>query len=268
MGDLSPYTLDRYIDHQSAVHALDARVKLPLVLTYLVGTTLVPTGAWATLAALALLLWWSVTRARLSLRMVMQRAVVALPFALVAVSMMFTVPGPVLFRLDMAGVSVTATTTGLILFLTILVKSWLSVQAVLLLTATTHALDVIRALHAFRLPVVLITILAVTYRYLFVLMAAAQQLGRARACRSAAVPGRRSGRNVLWHIRVLGHMIGTLFLRSYERSERIYVAMISRGYDGEVVSLSSRPIPLQQRGILTIGLATIAAIIWVSLVFL
>ena len=37
----------------------------------------------------------------------------------------------------------------------------------------------------------------------------------------------------IWHAKTIGHMIGTLFLRSYERGERIYIAMVSRGYDGE-----------------------------------
>jgi cobalt/nickel transport system permease protein len=56
---------------------------------------------------------------------------------------------------------------------------------------------------------------------------------RARAARSGA-PGGKGGGSVLWRTQVTGGMAGSLFLRSIERSERIYDAMVARGYDGEV----------------------------------
>jgi cobalt/nickel transport system permease protein len=75
------------------------------------------------------------------------------------------------------------------------------------------------------------------YRYIFVIGEEARRLMRARECRSA-VAGESSGGAVRWRARVLGNMVGSLFLRSYERAERIYDAMISRGYDGELKSLA------------------------------
>jgi cobalt/nickel transport system permease protein len=75
------------------------------------------------------------------------------------------------------------------------------------------------------------------YRYIFVIGEEAQRLMRARQCRSAVV-GRSSGGSLRWRARVLGNMVGSLFIRSYERAERIYDAMRSRGYDGEMKSLA------------------------------
>ena len=56
---------------------------------------------------------------------------------------------------------------------------------------------------------------------------------RARESRSAALPGRRAGGSLAWRARVLGSMVGSLFVRSLDRSERVYAAMQSRGYAGE-----------------------------------
>jgi cobalt/nickel transport system permease protein len=96
-------------------------------------------------------------------------------------------------------------------------------------------------IHAFehlRVPVVLTTIVSFLYRYLFVLTDEVMRLLRARESRSATVAGLRSGRNVAWRARVTGNMAGQLFLRSYERSDRIYNAMLARGYSGQMRTLN------------------------------
>jgi cobalt/nickel transport system permease protein len=80
------------------------------------------------------------------------------------------------------------------------------------------------------------------WRYLFVLVDEALRLMRARAARSgdSGISGSRKGGSVVWRGRVTGGMAGSLFLRGIERSDRIYMAMLSRGYDGEVRTL---PLP-------------------------
>jgi cobalt/nickel transport system permease protein len=87
-----------------------------------------------------------------------------------------------------------------------------------------------------------VAIFGLMWRYLFVLADEALRLVRARVARSgdSGITGFTSGGNFLWRARIAGGMAGNLFLRSLERSERIYVAMLSRGYDGEVRSM---PLP-------------------------
>jgi cobalt/nickel transport system permease protein len=84
----------------------------------------------------------------------------------------------------------------------------------------------------------LTTIIAFLYRYLFVLTDEAFRLLRAREARSAGLPGRKSGGNLAWRIKTTGHMAGQLFLRSYDRSDRIYNAMLARGYTGHLRTLN------------------------------
>jgi len=93
-----------------------------------------------------------------------------------------------------------------------------------------------------RVPGTLVAITAFMYRYLFTLRDEAVRLVRARAARSGALSGQRSGGRVIWRAQVSGSMVGNLFLRSYERSERVYAAMLARGYTGEMRTLDLPPL--------------------------
>ena len=92
----------------------------------------------------------------------------------------------------------------------------------------------------------------------------AQRMLRAREVRSAEAPGRPAGRSLRWRAAVVGQMVGTLFLRSYERSERIYVAVLSRGFDGEIRSLGGRRLSSSDQGLLLVGGAVLAGIVLVA----
>jgi cobalt/nickel transport system permease protein len=111
-------------------------------------------------------------------------------------------------------------------------KSWLSVQAALLLAYTTPFADLVDALRGLRIPAVIVSIISFMYRYLAVLTDEAGRMSRARQSRSAAAPKGRPGGSYSWRARVTGAMVGSLFIRSYERSERIYSAMLARGFAG------------------------------------
>ena len=261
---LSSASLERYIDAESPVHALDARVKLLLALAAILALGLLPAGAWAGIAAIAALIWWTAARAHVGLGTVLRRAFVALPFTLAAVTLVFTRPGEPLFTLPLGRLQLTATDAGLIAFASVVVKSWLSVQVALLLTATTHFTDLLYALRALRLPAVLVTILSFAYRYLFVMVDEAQRMLRARDCRAATLPDKAAGRSLRWRAGVVGQMAGTLFLRSYERSERIYVAMLARGFSGELRALSRRPLSSTEQGLLLLFGAILAGIVLLS----
>jgi cobalt/nickel transport system permease protein len=108
----------------------------------------------------------------------------------------------------------------------------------ILLVSTTRFPDLIHALEHLRVPSILTTIIAFLYRYLFVLTDEVYRMLRARESRSGAVTGARSGGGVLWRAKIAGNMAGQLFLRSYERSDRIYNAMLSRGYVGHLYTLN------------------------------
>jgi cobalt/nickel transport system permease protein len=164
----------------------------------------------------------------------LKRSSIALPFAgMVALSLPFTQAGEVVWAWHPFGWKLSVTDEGLLLFGAVVVKAWLSVMVSGLLIATTPFQDLLKAMQALSVPAILTATISFMYRYLFVLVDEASRLQTAREARSTG-----SGRSVWWRARVLGNMIGSLFIRSYERSERIYAAMLSRGFSGEIRSLA------------------------------
>jgi cobalt/nickel transport system permease protein len=241
------HALDAYHHRSSLIHRLDGRVKLVLALLFIVSTALTPDGAWPAYVLLAALVVGVGVASQLGVGFIQRRAVVALPFALAAVTVLFSTPGRPLLRAQVLSWQLALTDAGLIRFVSIVLKSWLSVQMAVVLTASTSFPTLLQAMRSLRLPRVLVAIAGFTYRYIFVIGDEALRLMRARAARSSAPDG-EGGASVFWRARVTGQMVGSLFLRSIERSERIYDAMLARGYDGEVRSL--RPPVLLARDVL------------------
>lgn len=229
---------DRYHEKESFIHHLDPRVKVVVTVVFIISNVLLPDGAWLAFGLAWLFLLLANRLSNLGLGYTLKRSLIALPFALIAVTVLFSMPGNPLATFHFLSWDFTITDMGLLRFESILVRSWLSVQMAILLVATTRFPDLIHALEHLRVPAVLTTIIAFLYRYLFVLTDEVFRLIRARESRSAAVAGQRSGGGVLWRGRVAGHMAGQLFLRSYERSDRIYNAMTSRGYAGHLYTLN------------------------------
>jgi cobalt/nickel transport system permease protein len=192
--------------------------------------------------------------ARVDPLLVVSRSLVALPFALAAVTLVFTMSGPTLGTLPVLNLPISE--AGLVRFASILFKSTISVQAAVLLMLTTHFTETLWALGALRVPRVLVAIISFMYRYLFVLADEALRLTRARDSRSAIMAGdTQRGPSLVFRARTTGRMIGNLFLRSFARSERVYRAMVSRGYRGSILHLD--PPPLALRDVVFGGLVTL-----------
>lgn len=238
-------TFDRYERRRSPVHLLDPRVKVVVTVLFIVGNVLLPDGAWlGFLAAWAvvLLVSWST---RLSAVYAFKRAFIVLPFTLAAVTVLFTLPGDALVSWQIGSRTLSISDAGLVRFVSIVLRSWLSVQMAILLTATTQFPDLMHALSHLRVPTILVSIIAFMYRYLFVLADEAMRLLRARQARSARLTTASGGGSIGWRARVAGYMVGQLLVRSLDRSDRVYNAMLARGYDGRLLTLN--PHQMQRR---------------------
>jgi cobalt/nickel transport system permease protein len=230
---------DRYHEKVSFIHRLDPRVKAVVTVIFIISNALLPDGAWLAFGLAWLFLLLSNYLSQLGLGYTLKRSLVALPFALIAVTVLFSIHGTPIFSFNLFMMNFVVTDMGLLRFVSILIRSWLSVQMAILLVATTRFPDLIHALEHLRVPAILTTIIAFLYRYLFVLTDEVFRLIRARESRSAAAPNKRAGGGVLWRAKVAGDMAGQLFLRSYERSDRIYQAMVARGYSGHLYTLNA-----------------------------
>ena len=229
---------DRYHEKASFLHRLDPRVKALVTVIYIVSNALLPDGAWLAFGFAWVFLIAANLLSNLGIGYTFKRSIIALPFALIAVTVLFSIPGQPLFTFQLFNSHLVITDMGLLRFVSILIRSWLSVQMAILLVAVTRFPDLIHALEHLKVPAILTTIIAFLYRYLFVLTDEVFRLIRARESRSAASAGNRAGGGVFWRAKVAGNMAGQLFLRSYERSDRIYNAMLSRGYSGHLYTLN------------------------------
>lgn len=251
------HLFDRYQAKNSTLHRLSPVVKVVATVLFIFSNALLPDGAWLTFGLSWLLILGLNLAAQLGWGFTLKRSFIALPFALAAITAIFALPGETIATWHFLGTELVATDTGLTRFLSIVIRSWLSVQVAILLVSVTLFPDLIHALEHLRLPKMLITVIAFLYRYIFVLSDEVLRLLRAREARSASLPPRskdfspystqnlttevvttRSGGTLLWRAKTAGHMVGQLFLRSYERSERIYNAMLSRGYQGHLRTLN------------------------------
>ncbi len=244
--------LDRYLEGSSRLHSADARLKLVMALGFIFATTSIPPGKWIGFAVMLSLVWFAAGMSRVGLVRVFLRSLVAIPFILIALPTVFTKAGVPLFEFNIAFLTLTGTREGLDFFISVLLKSWSSVTAAVVLTATTPPLRLLESLRALRVPHVLVAIVMLMYRYLFVLVSEAQSLMRARTARSAAI-SRKSGGSLVWRAKSAGGMAGSLFIRTLDRSERIYLAMLARGYDGTLRLTDTAP--LGRRDIIVLGVS-------------
>ncbi len=255
--------IDRFVAGDSLIHRLDPRVKVVATVLFILSNVLLPDGAWLGFA-LAFGLILLITRlAGLPLGYAARRSFVALPFALVGVTTLFSIPGDPLTSFQIGQWTLTITDAGLLRFSSIVIRTLLSVMMAILLTATTQFPDLIHALRHLRLPATLVAVIAFMYRYLFVLTDEVGRLLRAREARSARLPGHKGGGSVTWRARVVGNMAGQLFVRSFDRSDRVYNAMLARGYTGHFYTLN--PHVMDGRDWLIFGLA-IAALLAIQII--
>ena len=177
-------SLDLYIKKSSVVHLLDSRIKLLVTIGFIVTTALLPVGSWAAFILLVDIVISVTMVTDISVLYVIKRSLFVLPFVLAALPLLFTVPGNVLFSQTINAAQINVTVQGLERFSTILLRSWIAVQAAIVLISTTTLPDLLAALRLLKIPKLFVNIVGLLWRYLFVLTDETLRLIRARQARS------------------------------------------------------------------------------------
>lgn len=207
------------------LHRADPAVKLVATLVFVAAVVATPTRAvWAYGAHTALLAGLVVV-ARIPAGTFLRRLVIEVPFLLFAAAMPFAGPAP---RVQVAGVGLS--TAGLWSAWGIAATGTLGVGASVLLAGTTPATDLLDAMRRLRVPRLLVAIVGFMVRYAEVV---ADEMGRMRVARLS----RGADPRWLWQGRAIATSAGALFVRSYERGERVHLAMLSRGFTGSLPEL-------------------------------
>ena len=208
-------------DASSRIHRLDPRAKVLGFAGITVVGVSTPPRYWPVLVACALALAAVAAAARVGPGVIWSRAKVVVPLVLfVAVFVPFVRGG------EKVGVGpLELSRDGLTTFAAVSSKALIGTVSAVLLGATTSFPDVLHGLERMRAPRLLTLIAAFMYRYLFVIT------GEARRMRVALAARGYRPRHAL-QAAAIGRVATALFLRTFERGERVYVAMLARGYAG------------------------------------
>lgn len=206
----------------SPIHRAPAHLKILALLGFMLVVVATPRDAYVAFGCYFAVLAVVIALSRVPPTYLLKRSVVELPFVFFAVLLPFVATGP---QTEVLGVTVSQ--HGLQAGIALLVKGTLGVLASLTLAATTEPQDLLVGLERLRLPIQLVQIMGFMIRYLDVVTGEMQRMKVARDARGFTARNPR-------HWPVLARSAGALFIRSYERGERVHLAMLSRGYTGRM----------------------------------
>jgi cobalt/nickel transport system permease protein len=216
--------LDRLSYRDTAVHRLDPRAKVAATALFAVAVVSFPRYEVLSLFPFFLFPVLMAAFGDIPAGFIAKKVVAVSPFAVFV-----GIFNPLFDPLTVAIAPGVAISAGWVSFASILVKFALTISAALLLIATTSFPGICRGLRRLGIPALFVSQLLFLYRYLFVLMEEAARVVRARDMRSFGKRGAGT--------RIFVRIVGTLFLRTVERAERIYGAMLARGFRGDVPSM-------------------------------
>lgn len=181
------------------------------------------------------LLLFLIIMSKIPIRVVGKRTLIALPFLFAAIPLIFDRQSSWIVNLPLVNFGIGLSMEGIERFIGIVMKSTISIQAAILLTSTTRFPDMLFGLRYLHVPAVFVSVFGLTWRFLFVMVNETQRMIHARESRSSSLSFKQkhAGGSIFWRGKVTGGMAGSLFVRSLERSDRIYQSMLSRGYDGD-----------------------------------
>jgi cobalt/nickel transport system permease protein len=221
--------LEELTHKHTPLHRMNAAVKLMITFIYIIIVVSFRPMELDGLLFFACFPVFLMIIGEIPLKPLMLRCMIALPFALFAgISNLF------LDRTVYTLVEGVPITGGMVTFSSLLLKTVLTVMAVLLYMATTKMNDMIYALHSIHVPSLIMIQMMMTYRYIGVLMDEAMRMHHAYLLRAPKEKGIK--------LKDMGTFLGQLILRSIDRAERIYHAMQCRGFEGRIHYSAKKPI--------------------------
>ncbi|CAB4748273.1 unannotated protein [freshwater metagenome] len=208
-------------------HSLPAHVKIMTVLAFISVSVSTPITRWPAFVAFFLLSVTTAVLSKIPLLLLFKRALIEIPFIFFAILMPFFGTGE---KFEIAGIELYR--EGLLAGTSIVVKGTLGVLAAVILSTTTTAREILRGLERLKLPAVMVQIASFMLRYVNVISDEMERMKVARESRGFVATG-------IKHWKVLATSAAALFIRSYERGERVHLAMLSRGFDGNLPSLDN-----------------------------
>ena len=206
-------------------HLLPSHLKILAVLAFISVSVSTPITRWPAFIVFFLLLVATAYASKIPLLLLFKRALIEIPFIFFAILMPFFGTGE---KFEIAGIELYR--EGLLAGISIVVKGTLGVLAAVILSTTTTAREILRGLERLKLPAVMVQIASFMLRYVNVISDEMERMKVARESRGFIATG-------IKHWKVIATSAAALFIRSYERGERVHLAMLSRGFDGNLPTL-------------------------------
>lgn len=208
--------IDKYSSIESPIHQLNPSIKIVSFLWIIIISVTTPPKNFNQFGIYLSIVFILILLSKVPILFILSRSAVVIPFALLTSIFLIT------------------TDLGFMAAWNVAIKSYIGVLCLILLSSTTPFPALLNGFQRLRVPKVFILLSSFTYRYLFVLLDEVMRIRQARDSR--CFKGRWIG-----EANVIGNMIGALFVRSYERGERVYMAMASRGFEGNSKVTSHQP---------------------------
>jgi cobalt/nickel transport system permease protein len=226
VGILHRNAIDRA---QTLWQRLAPQTRLLVALILVLAIALTPNAQWFTWALYGVAILWLVFMSQVHLGVLLKRMALESSFVSVAVmGVLFRGGGEIVWQ--WGGVQVT--TAGLTILGSVICKAFLSLLLLNMLALSTPIPDLLQGLKTLRTPPILVAILGSMYRYSMILVDEFHAMHRAALSRNLMGNAQRQRA-------VVGSVFGSLFIRSYERGERIHQAMLARGYQGLPPTIAS-----------------------------
>ena len=209
-----------YLHRHSPIHSLPAQPKIIASLAFIIVVISTPITNWLAFLAYFAIIIATTQLAQLPLKTVATRSVIEVPFIFFAILMPFFGKGN---TIDLG--PFTLYEDGLLAGTAIVAKGTLGILVAINLSATTTARQLLRGLELLKLPSMMVQIASFMLRYVNVVNDEMERMKVARESRGFQATG-------IKHWRILATAASALFIRSYERGERVHLAMLSRGYTG------------------------------------
>lgn len=216
-------SLDELAGVDSVIHRIDPRAKVFAILLFIVTATSFPKYELAGLMPLFLYIVVMAELGRIPWKILLQYLAFASPFALLVGIFNPLIDERIIVQVGNIGIS-----GGWISFISIILKFLATTSAALMLIASTGYVSICNALGRMGMPRILVVQFLFIFRFIFILIDEASRMSRAYTLRAT------SDKGVVLHI--WGSLAGHLLLRAYDRGQRLYTAMLARGFEGEIKS--------------------------------
>ena len=223
-----------YVHEHSPIHHLPPQVKIAAAVSFIFSVAVTPREAMWAFAIYAAVIAALVVISKVGFRFVLIRLAGVLPFIAFAFLIPFIASGD---QVEVLGISVSE--DGLWASWNIIAKATIGASTSIVLAGTTEVPDLLAGMNRLRVPTLFTSIAGFMIRYLGLIV---EEISRMRV----AMTSRGYDPRWLWQAKPIAASAGAMFIRSYERGERVHDAMVARGYQGEMPELRRRDPKVQE----------------------